>query len=158
MTWWKLLVRKYNTLSYLSAAERGLLVRALYLLPIVTIMLDLKGLRFTQDWLMRKTAPHQASGDLVETQIWETVRMVRIATRYHQHWANCLKQSLVLWILLRDRGIISEVRIGIERESTKFSAHAWVEYQGIVLNDTEDVHQRYQAFDRLFEQPVEAKP
>jgi hypothetical protein len=154
MVWWKLLIRKYNTISQLLATERSVLFRALYLLPIVTIMLDLKGLRFTQDWLMRKSAPPQLSGDLVETQIWETVRMMRIAVRYHQPWANCLKQSLVLWILLRDRGIISEVRIGIERESAKFAAHAWVEYQGIVLNDTDDVHQRFQAFDRLFQEPV----
>jgi Transglutaminase-like superfamily len=154
----KLLVRKYHTLSGLSAVERALLIRSLWLLPIVTIALQVKGLRFTQDLLLLTFRVSRSNSEPIESQIWTTVRMVKTAAKYYQPWANCLKKSLVLWILLRDRGIMSELRIGVQRESTTFSAHAWVEYQGIVLNDSDDVHQRFQAFDRLFEQPIEAKP
>ena len=158
MTWLKLLARKYHTLSELSAAERSLLICALWLLPVVTIALRVKGLRFTQDLLTLAFRSPRSNSEPISSQIWTTVRMVKTAAKYYQPWANCLKKSLVLWILLRDRGIISEIRIGVQRESTTFSAHAWVEYQGIVLNDSDDVHQRFQAFDRLFEQPIEAKP
>jgi Transglutaminase-like superfamily len=154
----KLFVRKYNTLSGLSAVERAVLIRALWLLPVVAISLQVKGLRFTQDLLLSTFKPRRSNSEPIESQIWTTVRMVKTAAKYYQPWANCLKKSLVLWILLRDRGIISEVRIGVQRESATFAAHAWVEYQGMVLNDSDDVHQRFQAFDRLFEQPVEAKP
>ena len=158
MTWLKLLSRKYRTLSGLSAAERSLLICAVWLLPLVAIALQVKGLRFTQDLLLLAFRSRRSNSEPNSEQIWTTVRMVKTAAKYYQPWANCLKKSLVLWILLRDRGIISEIRIGVQRESTTFAAHAWVEYQGIVLNDGDDVHQRFQAFERIFEQPIEAKP
>jgi Transglutaminase-like superfamily len=154
MTWLKLLTRKYRTLFELSDLERSILFQALWLLPIVAILVQFKGMRFTQELLLRLPLRKLSSPDPIETQIWRTVRMVRVAVRYQQLWSNCLKQSLVLWILLRSQDIISEVRIGVQKESDKFAAHAWVEYQGVILNDTDDVHQRFQAFDRLFEQPV----
>lgn len=149
----KLLARKYRTLSELSVVEKALLIRALWLLPVVAISLQIKGLRFTQDLLLWTFRSPRSNSEPIASQIWTTVRMVKTAAKYYQPWANCLKKSLVLWILLRDRGIRSEIRIGVERESTTFAAHAWVEYQGIVLNDSDDVHQRFQAFDR----PLEAK-
>ena len=157
MTWLKLLARKYRTLLGLTNLERSLLVKALWLLPVVAISLRIQGLRFTQDLLLWLSPSAQSIAEPIEPQIWATVKMVQIAVRYHRPWANCLKKSLVLWILLRDRGIISEIRIGVQRESTSFAAHAWVESQGVVLNDSDDVHQRFQAFDRLFEQSVEER-
>jgi Transglutaminase-like superfamily len=157
MIWWKLLTHKYQTILSLSEAERAVLVRAMCLLPIVSMSVQFRGLRFTQALLIRLQPEARSIIDPAESEIWEIVRMVKIAVRYNRPWANCLKQSLVLWFLLRDRGIMSELRIGVQRESDKFSAHAWVEHQGIVLNDTDDVHQRFHAFDRVFEQPVKEK-
>lgn len=75
-----------------------------------------------------------------------------MATRYSA-WTNCLKKSLVLWYLLRCQGIVSELRIGVRREQGEFQAHAWVEYQGIVLNDTPNVRQHF----AMFEHPIEVK-
>ncbi|WP_373540726.1 lasso peptide biosynthesis B2 protein [Chamaesiphon sp.] len=157
MTWLKLLRRKYSTILTLSSGDRWLLVHALWLLPVIAIAVSLKGMQFTQAMLLRLPLKSCAVAGTVESQVWATVRLVRVAVRYHRRWTNCLKQSLLLWILLRSQGILSEIRIGVGRESTIFTAHAWVEYQGIVLNDTEDVHQRYQAFDRSFEQSMQEK-
>lgn len=157
MNWLKSIERKYHTIVGLSDLDRSILFQALWLLPVVAILVDFKGLRFTQAMLLRLPVQTRSVSNEVETQVWTTVKMVRIAVRYHRLWTNCLKQSLVLWILLRNQGIISELRIGVKRKSTKFSAHAWVEYQGIILNDTDDVHQRFQAFDRSVEQPVGEK-
>jgi hypothetical protein len=157
MNWLKSIERKYHTIFGLADLDRSILFQALWLLPVVAILVDLKGLRVTQGMLLWLPVKTRSVSHSVETQVWTTVKMVRVAVRYHRLWTNCLKQSLVLWILLRNQGIISELRIGVQRESNKFSAHAWVEYQGIVLNDTDDVHQRFQAFDRSFEQPVETK-
>jgi Transglutaminase-like superfamily len=154
MNWLKLLKRKYNTIFGLPDRERSLMFQALWLLPLVAMLLHLKGLRFTQEMLLRLPAQTQLMPDSLKTQIWTTVRMVRVAVRYNRPWANCLKQSLVLWTLLRSQGITTELRIGVQRESEKFAAHAWVEYQGMILNDTNDVRQRFQAFDRSVEQPV----
>jgi Transglutaminase-like superfamily len=157
MTWWKLSIRKCSTILRLSGNERSLLIRAMYLLPVVAIVLQIKGLRFTQDLLLRLLPPAPSLTEPTESEIWATVRMVRIAVRYNRLWTNCLKQSLVLWILLRHQGAIADLKIGIERESKQFAAHAWVEYQDTILNDTDDVHQRFQAFDRTFDRSVEDK-
>ena len=49
--------------------------------------------------------------------------------------ANCLKRSLALWWLLRRRGIASEVRIGVRTGDSGFEAHAWIECDGVIIND-----------------------
>jgi Transglutaminase-like superfamily len=162
MTWLKLPIRKFQTLLQLSAGDRAILLQALGLLPLVAISIRLKGLQFTQAFLLRlplanRCTPSTVANEELERQVWQTVRMVRIGVGYNSMWTNCLKQSLVLWILLRSQGILSVLRIGVRTESAKFSAHAWVEYEGIVLNDTDDVHLRFQAFDRAFEQPIQEK-
>jgi hypothetical protein len=77
--------------------------------------------------------------------------MVKVATRYNLPWANCLKKSLVLWWLLRRQGIEGDLQIGVRHEQDKFEAHAWVEYEGVVLNDTQDVRSRF----AMFERPIE---
>jgi hypothetical protein len=50
-----------------------------------------------------------------------------------------LERSLVLWALLRARGVVSQLCVGARCEGGVFSAHAWVEYEGVVLNDRPDV-------------------
>jgi hypothetical protein len=57
--------------------------------------------------------------------------------------ANCLQRSLVLWWMLRREGIISKVRFGARKESNGLTAHAWVELNEIVLNDSDDIAQKY---------------
>jgi transglutaminase superfamily protein len=61
---------------------------------------------------------------------------------------NCLEQSLVLLWLLRRRGIPAELRIGARKESNRFQAHAWVEFDGTVLNDAGAEHLHFVPFDR----------
>ena len=57
--------------------------------------------------------------------------------------ANCLKQSLALWWLLRLTGIESALRIGVRKGPVGVEAHAWIECRGPPLNDREDVSIRF---------------
>ena len=41
--------------------------------------------------------------------------------------------------LLEARGIDARLRIGARKEASSLVAHAWVEYDGIVLNDRQTV-------------------
>ena len=59
---------------------------------------------------------------------------------------NCLSRSLTLWWLLRRHGVAADVRLGVNL-AEGFAAHAWVEWQGQVLNDTPDVSSRYQPLE-----------
>lgn len=61
--------------------------------------------------------------------------------------ARCLGRSLVLWFLLRRRGIDAELVLGaVANGTSEFLAHAWVEVDGKPVNDTPDVRERYGSF------------
>ena len=60
--------------------------------------------------------------------------------------APCLPRSLVLWHLLRNRGIPTEIRLGVTKLADgSLSAHAWIELEGLPLNDGTDACERYAA-------------
>lgn len=48
---------------------------------------------------------------------------------------RCLSRSLAMQYALRRHGISTDLRIGINIEKGLFDAHAWLEREGIVLND-----------------------
>jgi hypothetical protein len=69
--------------------------------------------------------------------------------------STCLHRSLVLSRLLRTRGIANDLRIGVRRDETGgVAAHAWVEVNGVPLNDRPEVHQRFAAFESGFSSPL----
>lgn len=80
----------------------------------------------------------------------QTVHMVNLADRHGLVHPSCLAKSLTLWWLLRREGIPADLRIGIRKENEQFEAHAWVEHDGAALNEPEDHHRHYAAFDAAF--------
>ena len=42
------------------------------------------------------------------------------------------------------------MRIGTRKTGQKFEAHAWVECDGVALNEPEELHKHYAAFDEAF--------
>jgi hypothetical protein len=58
---------------------------------------------------------------------------------------DCLPRSLMLCWLLRRRGIDSQLHIGVRKGNGKMEAHAWVERNGVILNDQPDVNERFAA-------------
>lgn len=54
---------------------------------------------------------------------------------------------MLCW-LLQKRGIGVEMRIGARKVEGRFEAHAWVEFEGAVLNDALDHHRHFAPFDR----------
>jgi Transglutaminase-like superfamily len=82
--------------------------------------------------------------------------MAAAAARNFLFDTNCLEQSLMLWWLLRRRGIAAELRIGARKEFERFEAHAWVEVNSAVLNDASAEHQHFVPFDGSIT-PLEAR-
>jgi hypothetical protein len=60
---------------------------------------------------------------------------------------SCLDRSVLLWFALRLHGIDSDIRIGVSPSGDTIDGHAWVELDGKVLNDDEDVAQHFAVFD-----------
>lgn len=60
-------------------------------------------------------------------------RAVATAGALYPGRALCLEQSLVLYYLLRRHGVAVRYRQGVI--ANPFQAHAWIEYNGAVIND-----------------------
>lgn len=63
---------------------------------------------------------------------------------------NCLHRTLAAWFLLRRRGIGSTIRFGVKPEKPP-AFHAWIEIEGVVINDRPDVASIYLPFPSAIE-------
>ncbi len=143
-------MRKLRKLLRLNSSERWTLAQALILLPLTALALRLMGLRRCQRILSR-FIPHTPKTERFETTLDQALavsRLVGLAVRHGIYPANCLQRSLALWWLLRRRGIRSALHFGARKEAGRLDAHAWIEIEGVVLNDSNDVRLRFAPFDR----------
>lgn len=71
------------------------------------------------------------------------IRFIEIISAFPFQWAFCLQKSRALVSLLRRHGIEADLRIGVRKSVDRLSAHAWVEYNGIVLNDHKETPEEF---------------
>lgn len=130
--------------------------RAAFLLPLARASLRWRGYNETYASLhtrLEPTAPPAAASTDMTEQARRTCRMVGAAQRRLPGKFTCLEESLVLWYLLRGQGIAARLRIGVRKINEKFEAHAWVEYGGEALNQPDQLHRHYAAFEREITEP-----
>ena len=145
-------LKRYNALD---GEARRIFWRAVALLPMVRISLRSRGYKKTQEWLewrLQDGDTPDRAGDHA-AGIEKTCRMVRAAAHYGIGNSSCLDESLVLWYLLRRQDVAASLRIGVRKENEEFAAHAWVEHEGVALNQKEELHRHYAAFEREFTPP-----
>jgi hypothetical protein len=53
---------------------------------------------------------------------------------------------VTLWFLLRRKGIDADLVIGAASSEGSLAAHAWVEVDGVPVNDSPDVSDRFGSF------------
>jgi len=143
----------YKQYRALDAETRKTFRRAVVLLPLIRVSLRACGYKKTQEYLQGRLDGQKAPRVEREggtKKLENTCRMVCAAAHYGLGHATCLEESLTLWYLLRRQGIAAGVRIGVRKLADKFEAHAWVEWQGAALNQAEEMHQHYAAFENEF--------
>ena len=127
----------------LSADERATFLHALFLVPAMHVIVRVVGYNRLQGWVAntppRVRRPDLPTAHAVRTCVVSISRVKRLSPAR----GNCLSQSLALSRLMRARGLDPTLRLGVRLTDAKFDAHAWVEYDGRVLNDTQDVHTRF---------------
>jgi transglutaminase superfamily protein len=137
----------------LDPQARNLFWRAVFLLPWSAISLRLRGFNKTRAALQKHLAPTAAAKTencSAAVVVQTTCRMVKAGAHYGIARPTCLGESLTLWYLLQKQDVPAALRIGVRKVSEKFEAHAWVEYAGAALNQQEEPHQHYAAFDSGF--------
>jgi Transglutaminase-like superfamily len=124
-------------------------VETLLLLPLTVVAQRLLGFARCRGALERLMArvgvSHRAVED-VATEARATTRLFDRAVRHCPCKTSCMHQALVLWWVLRRRGIASRLWIGVHKDRGRFEAHAWVECRGSVLNDPDSLYQRFTSF------------
>jgi hypothetical protein len=150
MGFYRSLRRKAETWHSLSKSDRAVVINAMFLLPVVATSLKTVGLRRTQSWLTRNfLGPMVPTIEQTRASVRRAAQMMAVACRVQPLRSSCLPRTVVLWSLLRRRGIGADVRIGVRCDSNgEFRAHAWIEWNGEVLNDAADVGRHYLPFDR----------
>lgn len=138
--------RRWSRLRSLSWLQLRVVLSAIILLPLVRASVAVRGLKWTAGALTRcSPGPAQAAGADEARPIAEAVALVAGLPLVG---GRCLPRSLVQWTLLRRRGIDALLVIGAAPpEADTFSAHAWVEVDGVPVADAEDVRASFGSFE-----------
>jgi hypothetical protein len=129
----------------LSAAQWRVVASSVVLLPLIQLMLKSRGLKRTAAFLAARSDRQRGTADTsVATSMADAVSLV--AGR-KVVGALCLGRSLLLWFLLRRRGMDAELVVGTKAPvDDAWMAHAWVELGGQPVNDVADVREQYGSF------------
>lgn len=142
-------LRRFSALPW---PARRQFLRAAVLLPWVAIRLKVSGFQATRDALLRGVAkqPLPDESRNCRDRVEMIARMVRAAAHHGVGSPSCLEESLVLLHALAKQGIPAQLRIGVKRDQPKFEAHAWVECEGVALNESDALHDHCTPFEIEF--------
>ena len=149
-------MRSWQRFRRLSSREKAWFLQALGLLPVTVVALRLVSLRRWQS-LLSRFLPRGLNPAVDFASAEAASRMTNAAARRCFPQPNCLSRSVVLWWLLQRQGIPGELRFGSVREKGQFEAHAWVELEGRVLDQSDAEFHRFTPLNRPAMSP-EAKP
>ena len=138
--------RRLARLASLDPGQRRVVAASLVLVPAVKLSLRLRGFGPTAETLAIRSHGPAVPAEPAEARA--TADAVALVAGRSVVGARCLGRSLVLWFLLRRRGVDVELVIGADAaRGGALPAHAWVELDGVPVNDAPDVRERFGAFD-----------
>jgi hypothetical protein len=142
---------RWRRFRRLAPEERGLVLRAMVLLSLTMLGLRTIGFRrcreLIQEFSLSGASPRRLESDRQVEMGRKIVSAMCAVERNGPGRPNCLERSLALWWILRLNAIDGELHVGGRKSQGRFEAHAWVEWDGHVLNDAIDVHEHYSRFD-----------
>ena len=119
---------------------------ALWLLPLIRRRVTAKnpGSLLTQTGVLSSKIPKAVSARQLR-DARNTAWIVNGVSKRLPGQYSCLVRSLVLRRILAKRGIPAIVQIGVinQSDTAEFKAHAWVECNGEVINDSRETVSRF---------------
>ena len=141
-----------------SFGRRSLLIRSGCMLGLVEMMVRRKGFIHSRETLERwaRQLPGKRKAETDQSIAQGIAKIIdQSITRTSLFPARCLTRSLTLHFFLLRYGQNSEIRLGVRNVTGVFEAHAWVESEGVPLNEAEAVNQLYSLMDWTQGQPPE---
>lgn len=119
----------------LTPIERGLLVKASFLLVLIRLSLGLVPFPTLCRLLIGRPRSGRAAANddrgLTDQIIWAVTAASRRAPRW---MTTCLSRALTVQAMLAHRGYPSRLHVGVTRDPQgKLEGHAWLERQGRIL-------------------------
>lgn len=148
------LMSSLNKFGQLSRRNRRLLFNAILLLPIIHINLYFLGYYRLRGIIEILIPLKRIDTNYSEAEILQQARdiawIVTIAAQRGLYKATCLRKSILIWWFLRKENIPSDICFGVRMVNRKLDAHAWVECNGIVVNDSPSVVEKFDAMSDVF--------
>jgi hypothetical protein len=118
----------------LPHGDKGMLLAALGQLPLLAAGVHVFGFKRMRTFLAGMNAPLLQVSESQKVDSERVARAVRTAARHGLVRGTCLSRSLLLWHMLRRRGIPAKIRFGVRPAGSGMQAHAWIEQQGRSLD------------------------
>lgn len=139
---------RWNSYQKLNGADRRLLLLMSLLVPVVAVSVRCFGFSRVFFAIGRlagtPAADSTPNAEAFTARVRELTRYIKLKGVYR---GNCLSRSLMMWLLLRRRGICCDLIVGSRFQDGEFEAHAWVERDAQPLNANKLVRQRYAVFE-----------
>lgn len=130
----------------LDAGQWRVVATSVVLLAPIQLMLKSRGLKSTAARLAARSDKPMRSPDIAKAV--SMADAVSLVAGRKVVGALCLGRSLLLWYLLRRRGMDAQLIVGAKSPvDESWMAHAWVELDSQPVNDSADVRDHYGSFD-----------
>jgi hypothetical protein len=107
------------------------------------MQLELLGLKRFLKLMESLTVVACESHEYSEEEVRRDTQLFSAVARRFPLPLKCLGRSLALCWLLRWRGVDAALHIGVRKNDQSLDAHAWVQVGELVINDSEDITERY---------------
>jgi hypothetical protein len=125
----------------LSSEQKWLVVQAVVILPVTYAWLELFGFQNLLTLIQRFTpVPGRVRPP---EEIHADMTLFSAIARRCPLPMKCLGRSVALCWLLRLRRVDATVHIGVRKNQHELDAHAWVQCGDFVINEAEDITERY---------------
>lgn len=130
--------------------DRALAVRVGLFIPVIEFWMRRSSFQRCQKGLLRlaRWLPPYTRKVTSLAQAEQIARLVALGNqRYSLYPADCLTVSLALQYVITRLGGQAELCLGVRTITGQFEAHAWVEVDGVPLNQLETVTEIYSRMD-----------
>lgn len=148
--------RRIDTALSLRFSEWMDILRAGALLTRANWAVSRSPLTAVARWATRNVSAAPGGSDDVREMVYRSEKAVRLAARLHPVEMKCLPRALALAKMLAARGIAIDLKLGVRREDGGIAGHAWVEWNGEVVNESAPVAATYAEFDHSLDARREA--
>jgi Transglutaminase-like superfamily len=134
----------------LNWRDKFLAIRIGLLIPVIEIWMRTSSFQRCQRGLLRlaRALPPYTRKVTSPAEAEKLARLVALGNqRYSLYPADCLTVSLALQYVITRLGGQAELCLGVRTITGQFEAHAWVEVEGVPLNQLESVNDVYSRMD-----------